>query len=371
MVLVTGSFGYIGNALIQKLLADGHSVVGIDSDVKLEWLDEMNSVSALPTLTGVERVRKLRELGPYVHYSMDISKDVGKLRELFQKYQFETVVNLAQMPSAPYSQVDLDHASWTIQNNTIGTLNIVYMIKDYCPDAHLIEIESMGTHNHAINTTIPEGKFQFEFEGRTSEPCIFPKQGGSQYHTTKIFNTYLLDNAYRWWGLKSTSINQGVVHGNWTEEIEQTGIHSHLAFDSTFGTVINRFIVQSLMGIPLTIYGKGDQKRGYIALSDSVQCLTLLINRPSSGFRNINQLSEVFSINQIANKVKGLNEDTQFNYMKSPRVEDTNDFYYNVSTETLKGLGFENKRTIDKELEYVYNTINVDDVKLLEDKYIQ
>jgi len=174
----------------------------------------VGSYSAIPVITGLDKFRKLRRIGSYTHYSMDIAQDVKKLDELFRKYKFDTIVNLAQMPSAPYSQIDLSHASFTIQNNTIGTLNLIYMIKDHCPDAHFIEIESMGTYNHAINTRIPEGKFQFEFEGRTSEPCIFPKQGGSQYHTAKIFSTYLLDNAHRWWGLNSTIINQGVVYGN-------------------------------------------------------------------------------------------------------------------------------------------------------------
>lgn len=125
------------------------------------------------------------------------------------------------------------------------------------------------------------------------------------------------------------------------------------------------------MGIPLTIYGKGDQKRGYLALSDSVQCLMLFINNPSTGFRLVNQLAEVFSINQIANKVKQLVESVQFDYMESPRVEDTGDFYYNVSTDVLKGLGFDNKRNIDSELQFMYDVINVNDVKLHKENYIK
>jgi len=358
-VCVCGSNGYIGNALVQRLLKKGYFVVGIDNDKKLEWLDEMESYSAIPVNTTLEKVRLLNANGmKYVHYSIDISIETNRLRELFRRYDFDIVVNLAQMPSAPYSHVDLEHASWTIQNNTIGTLNIIHMVRDHCPDAHVIEIESMGTYNHAINTDIPEGEFQFDYNGRKSEPCVFPKQAGSYYHMTKIFNTYLMESAHRWWGIKSTTINQGVVYGLWTPEIEESGINSHFAYDSTFGTVVNRFITQSLMDIPLTIYGKGDQKRGYLALNDSIQCLMLFIENPSNGLRMVNQLADVYSINDIANKIKGLNPNTKFKYMESPRVENTNDFYYNVNTDTLKNLGFKNTRSIDDELRYMYNVVD-------------
>lgn len=358
-ILVTGSFGYIGNALIQRLLSQDYNVIGIDNSIKQNWLNEMGSKSAINAVDNIyDRTRSLRKLGRYTHYTIDISKDIERLKNLFQRYKFDTIVNLAQMPSAPYSHIDLYHASWTIQNNTIGTLNMIYMIKDYCPDAHVIEIESMGTYNHHINTDIPEGKFQFDYNGRTSEPCIFPKQSGSNYHASKVFNTYLMDSASTWWGINSTVIMQGVVYGLWTPETEKSGINSHFAYDSTFGTVVNRFILQSLMGEPLTIYGEGFQKRGYLALNDSIQCLMLFIENPSTGFRTVNQLADTLSVNDIANKIKELNPKTKFKYMDSPRVERTTDFYYNVNTDTLKKLGFKNTRNIDKELKYMYNIID-------------
>ena len=358
-VLVTGAFGYIGNALVQRLLKQNYNVIGIDNNIKLNWLKELNSVSALEVIENATiRTRALRKLGKYTHYTIDIFKDVNRLKELFQKYKFDTIVNLAQMPSAPYSHMDLAHASWTIQNNTIGTLNITHMIKDYCPDAHLIEIESMGTHNHHINTDIPEGKFQFDYNGRTSEPCIFPKQSGSFYHASKVFNTYLIDSASTWWDINSTVIMQGVVYGIWTPEMEESGINSHFAYDSTFGTVINRFIIQSLMNEPLTIYGKGWQKRGYLALNDSIQCLMLLIENPSKGFRIVNQLADIYCINDLCNIINTIVPGVGFKYMDSPRVERTSDFYYNVNTDTLKKLGFKNTRSIDDELKYMYNMVD-------------
>lgn len=369
-VLVTGSFGYIGNALTQRLLSEGYEVVGIDNGLKINWLKEENSESAIPFINGFERIKKLKEIGKYYHYNLDISEDVNKLREIFKKYDFSTIVNLAQMPAAPFAQQDLSRASWTIQNNTIGNLNITWMVKDYCPDAHILEIESMGTIDHSISVPIPESKFQFEYKGMKSKPCIFPKQPGSVYHMTKVYNTYTLDAADRWWGLNSTAINQGVVYGCYTPETDESKLFPHFAFDSTFGTVVNRFIIQSLIGKPLTIYGKGDQKRGYLALNDSVQCLMLFIKTPAKGFRYVNQLANTYSINDIAKMIKKINPKTEFEYMESPRVEDTNDFYYNVSTDTLKGLGFKNTRNIEDELKYCYNLIDKENIVYPKENFI-
>lgn len=370
-VLVTGCNGYLGNALVQRLLNRGYNVVGIDNQVKLKWLEECKSVSAIPIISILEKCRAFRKMGRYVYYNIDIFKDVNRLREVFKTYKFDTIVNLAQMPSAPYSHMDLEHASYTIQNNTIGTVNIAYMMKDYCLDAHLIEIESMGTYNHAINTRIPEGKFTFEFEGRQSEPCIFPRQAGSFYHTAKINSMYFLDCCQRFWGLKSTTINQGVVYGNYTPEIEESGIHSHLSYDSTFGTVVNRFIIQSMSGTPMTIYGNGGQKRGYLSLTDSIQCLMIYIMNPSSDMRIVNQLADVYNVNDIAGIIKKIRPESKSMNMESPRSEFTDDFYYNVTTDTLEELGFRSTRTIEDELKYMFSIINVDDINIDPETFVQ
>ena len=154
-----------------------------------------------------------------------------------------------------------------------------------------------------------------------------------------------------------------MVYGCYTAECDESKLYPHLTYDNVFGTCINRFIVQSLLDKPLTIYGKGNQKRGYLALNDSVQCLMLFIENPAKGFRTVNQLAETFSINDIANMIKEINPKTTFKYMDSPRVEITDDFYYNVSVDTLRGLGFKNTRNIKDELEYLYKLIDKDYVR--------
>lgn len=716
-ILVTGANGYIGNGITQRLLNKGHKVIGIDNDQKIKWLKELKSVSAIDTLNNKsEAIKKI--WSDYEFFNIDIYKKPNELRKIFEKYDFDTIINLAQMPSAPYSQIDLKHASWTIQNNTIGTLNILWLMKEFCPDAHFIEIESMGTFMPHINTDIPEGLFQFEYNGRTSEPCLFPKQSGSFYHScysddtevltengwkffkdlskdekiatlnkeknlleyqiptnhfeydfdgelislknrsidllitdnhkifehtnheselknwrltevkdlygcnlclrknvdnfdgeeieyfvlpeceinmgkynkieekkfipmdewlsffgwyisegslyknricipqqkeqnfaeiekclsifdrkvqinrhlgkikgftiknrqlveylkqfglssdkfipkwikkldkkslkilfdslmkgdgwvddkskkykgmyytnskqladdvqeiclklgysvtlnklnrgkneftvsitenkttqitqtknnfshwgkekykgkiyclevpndimmvrrngksvwcgnSKLFNTYLNDCANRWWNLKSTIINQGVVYGNYTDEIKESRIHSHLSVDECMGTCVNRFIVQAMLNHPLTVYGNGQQKRGYLSLNDSVQCLELFVNNPPEigEMRIINQLDEIFTINEIADKIIEVSKNFFLDpitkmHIDSPRVEKTDDFYYNPHTDTLKKLGFKQTRTIEQETEFAFKAINRNNLKYLENLVI-
>jgi nucleoside-diphosphate-sugar epimerase len=254
----------------------------------------------------------------------------------------------------------LVNATESINNNTNGTLNILWMVRKYCPDVHLIEIESLGTIQPDVNVDIPEGEFVFQYNGRESAPSLFPRRPGSFYHASKVFNTYLNDAAVRWWDLKITAINQGVVYGAYTPEIEETGIHSPMWVDECFGTVVHRFIVQALLKHPLTLYGGGWQKRGFLALNDSVQCVELFVDNPPEqpGLRIPNQMDEIYTIKEIATKVNSIIPNGEMIVMQSPRVENTHDFYYNPVNDTIKSLGFQQTRTIEQEIEYCVSKID-------------
>ena len=362
-ILVTGANGYIGNGIVQRLLGEGHLVVGVDNNIKSHWLSNMKSKSALSDFAHRnESIKKIHK--SYNFISMDVT-DKKMIDLLFRRFDFDTIINLAQQPSAPYSQMSHEAASWTISNNVSGCINILWAMKEFCPNAHLIEIESMGTFQPDVGVDIPENQFVFEFNGRTSKPSIFPRRSASNYHASKIFNTYLTESANRWWGLTSTSINQGVVYGNYTPEIEKSDIQSFLASDESFGTVINRFMIQALLGVPLTMYGEGNQKRGYLALNDSVQALQLFVDNPPELHtqRGVNQLDEVFSVNEIADKVitvakRVLKKDVTKTNIEPPRIEPTNDFYYNPITEVLPSLGFKQTRSVEDEIEYCFKKVN-------------
>uniref|UniRef100_A0A6M3KCR5 Putative NADH dehydrogenase n=1 Tax=viral metagenome TaxID=1070528 RepID=A0A6M3KCR5_9ZZZZ len=370
-VLVTGSDGYLGTALTLRLLEKECEVVGVDNILRREMVKEMGSFSAFPIYDIFKKARELKKIGSFAFFYSDIT-NYDELANIFKKYKPDIVVNLAQQPSAPYSHISREHAVKTIVNNSVGTMNILYCMKEFTPNSPLVTIGSMGEFQVDINTDIAEGLFEFEYNGRKSKSSIFPRRAGSYYHSSKIASTYYIDCAVRFWGLSATDIMQGVVYGNWTEEIVKYNLNTRLDSDESLGTVINRFIVQAMIEHPLTVYGKGLHKRGFLALNDSIQCLMLAIeNPPKKGeYRTWNQLDEVFTIDQLADKVISVGKEFNMNvkkiYIESPRVEVVDDHYYNPIAEKIIKLGFKQTRTVEDEIRYLFKVLlDVPDLKKL------
>jgi UDP-sulfoquinovose synthase len=365
-VLITGFLGYIGFPLTLRLLESGHTITGIDSEIKFKWLQDLNSYSAIKLQLTEERIVFLMKqfYDKFDCYCLDVSKNLRRLKLALKSKKYDVIINLAQQPSAGYSQLSLKTATETIINNQIGTLNLLWYIKKYQPDTHFIEIESFGVNQHDINTDTPEGLFQFQLNGRTSEPCIFPKRPGSFYHNTKVANLYMNDMANRFWDISSTIINQSIVYGNYTPEIDKYDYHTGLYSDSEFGTVINRFIVQSALKEKLTVYGDGEHSRGFLALNDSIQALEIFVNNPpkKGEMRQVNQLSEVYTMNQIAEKVNSITN-VGIVHIPSPRVENTSNHYYNPIYDTLNNLGFKQTRIMEEEIKYSLEHIDYNNLE--------
>jgi nucleoside-diphosphate-sugar epimerase len=189
---------------------------------------------------------------------------------------------------------------------------------------------------------------------------------------SKVASTYYIDCACRFYGMKATDIMQGVVYGAWSPEIEEIGLNTRLDSDESFGTVFNRFIVQAIIGHPLTVFGKGDHSRGFLSLNDSVQCLMLAIeNEPKDGeYRTWNQLDEPISMNDLADKVISIADKfgikADKTHIESPRSESTDNFYYNPVVDKLKNLGFKPTRNIEDEGRYIIDklkNVNLDVLK--------
>jgi len=371
-VLVAGCDGYIGHALALRLLKQGYKVVGIDNFSRRIAVKEMGSFSATPIVRSWEKEKAFKKIGDFTFYSYILHKEYGCLREVFLLHRPDVIVNLAQQPSAPYSFKSRRHAIDTTDNNLIGTINILYAMKEFAPESRLIQIGSMGEYNPAVGVEIPEGIFDFPYKDGIVKDAIFPRAPGSIYHASKVASTYYIDCACKWWNLSATDIMQGIVFGNWTPEIEETGLHTRLDSDEAFGTVVNRFIIQILLKEPLTIYGKGGHKRGFLSLNDSIQCLMLAIENPSDfgEYRTWNQLDTVYSMKEVAKEVAdsaievGITNRVDFKYIDSPRIENTDHFSYNPVVKKLKSLGFKPTRTIKDEAKYLFNILK--DINLKE-----
>ena len=354
-----GADGYIGNALVQRLLNLKYNVIGIDN-----FLRKKLANSVIPISSVMDKVENLKKLGDYTFYNIDIAKDTEKTNKLIESFKPDTIINLAHMPSGPWSMANENQSSFTLMNNIIGTNTVLWAIKEHCPQCHYITIGSTGEYDHYNNINIEEGYFSMEWEGRQSNEMLFPRRPGSVYHTSKVSSTYLIDFLTRTWGLYTTDIMQSIVFGAYTDDIDKTKEYSRFDVDESFGTVLNRFICQAKSNTPLTIYGKGNHKRGFLSLNDSIQALMIAINnKPKQSRTQVwNQLSEWHSMNDVAKMVKDvgykLGYDVKTTKIKTPRNEITNDHYYNYKTDILKNYGYKPTRTIQDEIKYCFNLVN-------------
>jgi UDP-sulfoquinovose synthase len=300
-----------------------------------------------------------KQIGSFECVTCDIVKDFETLKQLVIKNKPHVIVNLAHIPSGPFSQISREHADLTLTNNYIGTNNILWLIKEYIPECHYVTIGTTGEYDHYSNIDIEEGYIKIKHNGRESNEMIYPRRPGSIYHCSKTASTFLIDFLTRAWDLKCTDVQQSIVFGAYTNEIDETKIFSRFDSDEAGGTVLNRFIVQATLGIPLTVYGEGKHQRGFISLNDSIQALEIAINHPADKGRVQvwNQLSEWHSMNDIAKMVSETIPRVKIKNIESPRTEFTGDHYYNYKVKILKDLGYKPTRKIKEEIDYVYNIL--------------
>jgi len=353
-VMIMGMDGYLGWTLSMYMSGRGHDVCGVDNFSRREHVKEMGSQSATPIMTIGERVAAYRKAtgGELRFYEGDlVHPDFTDL--VIAKEKPDAIVHLGEMPAAPYSMIDVHHCNYTQVNNLVGTNNILWAVKRRVPRCHLLKLGTMGEYG-TPNVDIPEGSFEVEYRGR-KDRMMFPRRPGSFYHLSKVHDTYNIEFACRIWGLRSTDIMQGVVHGVVTDDMVNDDLLTRFDVDEAFGTALNRFCAQAIIGEELTPYGNGGQTRGYIALRDSMQCLAIAAeNPPAEGeYRVFNQFDECYSVNELAGhvvKVAGeFGIDAKVWNIDNPRVE-AEEHYYNPDRERLPALGFRPTNDIDDEL---------------------
>jgi len=181
--------GYIGWPLAQHQLSIGNEVCGIDNFSRRAHVAEMGSTSALPISPMEFRLDDLQR-----HYDSKISffeadlLDKNFTNYILKKFSPDAIVHLAEQPAAPYSMIDQEHAVYTHQNNVIGTLNLLYAMKNFAPKAHLIKLGTMGEYGYDPGLDIPEGFFEIEYRGKKAK-IPYPKMAGSWYHWTKVHDS--------------------------------------------------------------------------------------------------------------------------------------------------------------------------------------
>lgn len=361
-ILILGGDGYLGWPTAMHLSARGHDVTIADNYLRRNICRWENVPPLFNVPNMVERAQAWEKVsGKTIGVMTGDLAEYDFMAEAVQKVLPDAIVHYAEQPSAPYSMLNRKAATLTIKNNLDVTTNLVFAVKDYAPDAHIVKLGTMGEYG-TPDIDIEEGWIEISHKGRKHK-FLYPRQAGSLYHTTKIMDTDLLWFYVRMWNLRVTDLMQGPVYGLVTDENQDhPELYPFFNYDELFGTVLNRFIIQAVAGYPLTVYGKGGQTRGYLDIRDTLQCVRLSIEKPPEGgeLRIFNQFVETFSVNQLAEKVKDAGGhfklDVQIRSIENPRKE-LEEHYYNPVHTGLLDLGLSPHYLTDEVLSGMIETV--------------
>jgi UDP-sulfoquinovose synthase len=359
-VMVLGGDGYCGWATALYLSSKGHEVSIVDNFVRRQWDHELGAQTLTPILPLSDRLRTWTRLtGKNIDLFIGDVMDYEFFLASMKQFEPEAIIHFAEQRSAPYSMIDRKHAVSTQVNNVVGTLNVLFAIREVQPDCHLIKLGTMGEYG-TPNIDIEEGYIEIEHNGRR-DVLPYPKQPGSFYHLSKVHDSHNMMFATKIWNIRATDLNQGIVYGTITDEVAMDeALINRLDYDEVFGTVLNRFCVQAAIGQPLTVYGKGGQTRGFLDIRDTVRCVELACLTPAKRgeCRVYNQFTEQFSVLDIALKVqeagKSLGMKVEVDHIPDPRVE-AEQHYYNAKHSKLLDLGLKPHFLSDSLLDSLMN----------------
>jgi UDP-sulfoquinovose synthase len=359
-IAVLGGDGYCGWPTALYLSAKGHQVSIVDNYVRRQWDHELGVQTLTPIRPLAKRLEVWNELtGKQIELQVGDITDYDFLSSYIQAFEPQAVIHYAEQRAAPYSMIDRKHAVFTQVNNIVGTLNLLFAIREYNPQCHLVKLGTMGEYG-TPNIDIEEGYITIEHNGR-KDTLPYPKQPGSFYHLSKVHDSHNITFVCKIWGLRATDLNQGVVYGTMTDEVAlDEALINRFDYDEVFGTVLNRFCVQAAIGKPLTVYGKGGQTRGFLDIRDTVRCIELACLNPAKEgeFRVFNQFTEQFSVLDLAHLVQTASSKMGFsveiNHLPDPRVE-AEAHYYNAKHSKLIELGLKPHLLSDSLLDSLMN----------------
>ena len=350
-ILLTGIDGYLGWPLTLAISKkyNKSTIIGVDNLSRRKWVKESNSTSAIPVQSIYKRIKKSKKYGfNNIKFVKGDLKSEKFTRNLFKKYKFDIVFHLAAQPSAPYANSSLERAKFTMANNNISTLNILWSIKKYGKkNIKFIYTSTTGVYGQP-NFEIPEG-FIKAVNKNKSDTIPFSNLGGSWYHITKSNDLNNLHLANRIWGLNVIDLRTAIVYGIETDETKHhPDLNTRFDFDFNFGVVLNRFCAMSSIDHNLTIYGRGLQKRPFISLKDFVKSAVNLVKfEPKNSFEVFNQTTELLGIKYmgitISNHARKLGSNSKIKLIKNPRKEKER---HNMKMDNKKFLKLLNSKPI-------------------------
>lgn len=331
-VIVFGGDGFCGWPTSLKLSKEGYEVIIVDNLSRRKIDEELGCNSLTPISTPNERISAWNRIcnNKIKFINLDLSKQFSELVKLFIHEKPDTAVHFAEQRAAPYSMKSPSHKFYTVNNNLNSTLHILEAIVKTKKDIHLVHLGSTGYYGYStVGLTIPEGYLPvtIDVDGVSKKiDIMYPPNPGSIYHLTKcqdaLFFLYYNKNH----NLRITDLHQGIVWGTQTPETSlDEKLINRFDYDGDYGTVLNRFLVQSQIGHPLTVYGSGGQTRAFINIKNTTECVLLAVQNPpelNDKVKIFNQTTECLNVLELAKKISELTG-TKIKYFKNPRNEDS------------------------------------------------
>ena len=332
-ILVTGADGYVGWPTSLRIASrTDDRVLLVDNFARREWVDEVGSVSATP----VHSIQARLDAAEETHGLTNLSFVEGDLTnkefvdEILAVHEPEAIIHTAAQPSAPYSQINGERANYTQHNNLQATRNLLWSLEEHdLTDTHFVETTTTGVYG-APEFPIPEGGATMENQGDRDE-VPFPAMAGSWYHLTKSHDAANMRLAHQQFDIPISDVRTAIVYGTQTEETRADDrLNTRFDFDYYFGTVAHRFAAQAVAGYPVTVYGKGEQRKPFVSLEDAVEGLAQLAlidpgERPDDHVV-YNQTTRAISIVEIATTIADVGTDhgldVDVEHFENPRDED-------------------------------------------------
>lgn len=326
-ILVLGGDGFCGWPTSLHLSDKGHDVVIVDNLSRRNIDTELGCDSLTPIKSPEVRLKAWEEVsGKKMKFlNLDVAKEYDRLVQLIKDEKPDAIVHFAEQRAAPYSMKSSKGKRYTVDNNVSGSNNLCCAVIDSELDVHIVHLGTMGVYGYGTSGgEIPEGYIDVTLPGGREQNILHPAYPGSVYHATKCLDAILWQFYQKNDQLRITDLHQGIVWGtNTPQTVKDDRLVNRFDYDGDYGTVLNRFLMQGAMGVPLTVYGTGGQTRGFIHITDTANCIDIAINNPPKNGDRVeifNQIAETRRVRDIAALVADMTG-VEVNNIPNPRQE--------------------------------------------------
>ena len=367
-ILVVGGDGFCGWPLALRLSNKGHNVTVVDNLSRRKIDIDLGCQSLTPIASIQDRIEAWREVtGKTIQFHLlNVATDYDKIVSIVRDEKIQVIVHLGEQRAAPYSMKSRTTSRYTVDNNLSGTHNILSAIVEVDLNIHLVHLGTMGVYGYGVveKSLIPEGYVDVKMNDGSGNfkdvKILHPSYPGSIYHLTKTQDALFFQFYAKNWGIKITDLHQGIIWGLHTTETKMDKrLINRFDYDGDYGTVLNRFIMQAATGIPLTIYGTGEQTRAFIHIENSMDCVELAIQNPGSEQNKVvifNQMTETQTLNTLASIIQKRFANVTVNNIDNPRKElKANDL--NVSNKQFLDLGLKPIYIDEDRIQEIYDYV--------------